>query len=95
MTLDHTVNIIKREIKRQGYEIVEKTSTSTNSVYFKLSNGTQTVLSFRVSDHDRRRSRNLMTLRFDKVKKESEVVGFVKNRLFGFRKRSMRNFYGM
>lgn len=92
MTIDHALGIIRRELKRSGYDVTERKSLTTKSVYFDVSN-IDVNLCFRVSDHST--VKNVITLRVDMIKNEAEVVGFVRNRIGGLRKRSMKRFYGI
>lgn len=93
ITLDHALGIIRRELKKSGYEVSERKSLTSNSVYFCIKGSGNTQLMFRVSDHNTQK--NVVTLRVDMTKSEKEIVGFVKNRIMGTQKRALRHFYGM
>ena len=93
ITLDHALGIIRRELKKSGYEINERKSLTSNSVYFCIKGSSESQLLFRVSDHGTQK--NIVTLRVDMAKSEKEIIGFVKNRIMGTQKRALRNFYGM
>ena len=77
MQINDIKRIMKQEVEKKGYILEERKSTTTNSWYFKICAGKQSLM-FRVSDHQTKA--DLITLRIDKHITEKSVVGFIDNR---------------
>lgn len=69
--------VINRIVTKKGYTIEEHKSATTNSWYFKICCGEESLL-FRLSDHQT--YKDIITLRIDKVNKQKHLESFVNNR---------------
>lgn len=93
MQYKDVLEIIKREVKRKGYDLIERDSVSTNSHYFKLYSG-KTSLMFRISDHNTKS--NIITLRIDGKKMNPEhIKNFIINRMSDLGRRHLKDVLGM
>lgn len=86
MTLEQVTMLIKKEIGSMGYEVEERKSTTSKSLYFKIRTAKASLL-FRVSDH--RPNTNVITLRTDKKLTDQQVRAFARNRIKDLQKRSL------
>lgn len=68
---------VRTAAQKRGYELEERKSSTTNSWYFKISTGDESLL-FRISDH--KTETNVITLRLDKKTSYKNIVGFIDNR---------------
>lgn len=99
MKFEEATNIIDAELKKFsqsccGYKAMKKTSVSTCSVYYTISNG-QDCLAFRVSDHNTsKNSINTLNLSYGKDTTET-VKRFVRNKIAGLSKRSFNRALGL
>ena len=92
MNMETVRFIIKKEVQRMGYDIDERKSTTSDSWYYTISNGTESLM-FRISDH-RTRS-NVVTFRIDKTTKQIQLVRFIHNRCEGLSKRTLKKALGI
>lgn len=68
---------VKAAAQRRGYGLEERKSSSTNSWYFKITSGDESLL-FRISDH--KTETNVITLRLDKKTSYKNIISFIDNR---------------
>lgn len=90
--IEEAENIIRREVKKQGYQLITIKSESTISRYYKISSG-QYDLSFRISDHATQK--RLMTLRIDHKTSVKNIEQFAKNRCKDLGKRIIKQALGV
>lgn len=98
MSIDELRIIFKKETSRNGYQLEERKSTSSDSSYFVIctGNGPHTKdnsLQFRVSNH--KTKSNVITLRLDQKLTPKSAEGFIKNRCKDLGDRRLRSFFKM
>jgi len=89
MDINTVRNIIKKEIQRKGYELEERKSTTSESWYYKIYNGNNSLM-FRISDH--KTNSNIITLRVDKKLNRKTLDAFIRNRCDGLSRRVLDSF---
>lgn len=92
MNMETVRLIIKKEVQRIGYELEERKSTTSDSWYYKISNGTESLM-FRISDH--KTKSNVVTFRVDKKTDMVKLLGFIHNRCDGLSKRTLKKALGL
>jgi hypothetical protein len=88
MSQEQVAQIIFKEVKKAGYVVEQHRSISTNSVYYTIYGGKES-LHIRVSDHAT--DKNVITLRLDRKNSVKTVESFIKNRIrdLGYRQLKM------
>ena len=76
-TIDTIRNTIRNIVEKRGYVLEERKSGSTDSWYFKIRSGENSLL-FRISDH--KTKTNVITLRVDHKTSFKNIVSFINNR---------------
>lgn len=92
MSYNETLTIIRQELKKSGYRYEERNSISTDSIYFKIYSGDQSLL-FRVADHNT--NKDVITLRVDHRTNEKIVRNFIRNRIDNLSYRVVKSHLGM
>lgn len=92
MKMENVAQIIKQEAKKKGYEIEERKSVSTDSMYFKIYSDKYSLL-FRLSDHPTKS--DVVTLRVDKNLTYKQIIRFVDNRCRDLSDRKLKLLLGL
>lgn len=92
MKINDIAQIIRKEVKKNGYSLEERKSLTTDSWYFKIYSG-DTSLMFRVSDHQAKS--NVITFRTDKNFSVQSVIGFAHNRCMDLSHRRVKTLLGI
>ena len=77
MNINEIRNIIQKQARTRGYRLEERKSVSTDSWYFKIYHGEDSLL-FRVANH--KTASSVITLRTDHKISREAVERFVRNR---------------
>jgi hypothetical protein len=94
LNINSAIQIVEEElrsVKREGYTIERIRSRTTNSSYYRISDG-KNQIAFRISDHETHRS-NISTLDLSYPITPNKVRGFVRNKVSGLKKRGLMSFF--
>lgn len=89
MEYNEIIKIIRQTAIDNACTIEVRDSLSTNSHYFKLKSGKNSML-FRISDHPS--NCNIKTLRVDKMNNKESIINFTKNCCNGLAHRAFKAF---
>lgn len=92
MNAAEIIKIIEKTVDKKGYDLKERKSVSTDSMYFEISSGKYSLL-FRISDHATRK--DVITLRTDLKLTPEKVEGFVRNRCRDLSDRKLKGILGI
>ena len=92
MKINEVKQIIEEQIKRKGYRLEERKSSSTGSWYFKIYSAEVSLL-FRVSDH--KTKKDIITLRVDHKLTRDAIIRFTNNRCEDLSYRRVKILLGM
>ena len=92
MKINEVKQIIEEQIKRKGYRLEERKSSSTGSWYFKIYSAEVSLL-FRVSDH--KTKKDIITLRVDHKLTRDAIIRFTNNRCEDLSYRRVKTLLGI